>query len=58
MKYFIVRVTMFITNSKYAFFCIYQARMSPDKITLIHWIKIDYVQFMTKNNRCRTVNNN
>ena len=33
----------FITNRKYTFYCLYQVRLSPDKMTLIHWIKIDHV---------------
>jgi len=56
LKYFIVCVTMVIVNREYSFYCIYSGRMSPDNITLIHWIKIDHVLFfMTKINRCRTV---
>ena len=37
----LVGVIKFITNGKYAFFCIYQVRVSPDNITLIHWITMD-----------------
>jgi len=38
-----VHVIRFKTNRKYAFFCIYHVRLSPDNIALIHWIKIDHV---------------
>ena len=37
-------VIRFITNRKYAFFCIFQVRLSADNIILIYWIKIDHVQ--------------
>jgi len=35
----------FITNRKYAFFCIFKVRLSPDNIILLYWITIDHVQF-------------
>ena len=28
---------------KYAFFCIYKVRLSPDNINLMHWIIFDHV---------------
>ena len=39
----IVHVIRFITNRKYAFYFIYQVKLSPDNISLNHWIKIDHV---------------
>ena len=40
-------VIRFITNRKYAFFCIFQVRLSADNIILIYWIKIDHEQYET-----------
>jgi len=37
-------VIRFITNRKYAFFCVFYVRKSADNIILIYWIKIDHVQ--------------
>ena len=37
-------VIRFITNRKYAFFCIFYVRLSADNIILTFWIKIDHVQ--------------
>ena len=34
-------VIRFMTNRKYAFFCIFYVRLSADNIILIYWIKID-----------------
>jgi len=36
-------VIRFITNRKYAFFCIFYVRLSADNIILIYWIKIVHV---------------
>ena len=37
-------VIRFITNRKYAFFCISWVKLSADNTILIYWIKINYVQ--------------
>jgi len=37
-------VIEFITNWKYAFFCIFYVRLSDDNIILIYWIRIYHVQ--------------
>ena len=44
LAYFFDLVIRFITNRRYALFCIFLVRLSADNIILLYWIKIDYVQ--------------
>ena len=53
----IVREIKFITNRKYAFYCICYVRLSPENISLILWIKIDHaLLLMIMIDSCGTVN--
>jgi len=42
-KIFFDLVKEFITNRKYAFFCVFQVWSSPDNIILMYWIEINHV---------------
>jgi len=56
LLYPLVGVIRFVTNSKYAFVCIYKVRLSPDNKNLIHWTKFDHVMLLKiVINSCGTV---